>query len=95
MTQNPKCPKCGETHVIKYGKVQGKQRFICKHCNYQFTRETIVGYPVEMKMDALRLYCSSMSIRAIARFLYVAPQTVANWINEFGQKLTEKAHPVP
>ncbi len=52
MTQNPKCPKCGETHVIKYGKIQEKQRVICKHCNQNdrtiFAKFRVNGTPKDI-----------------------------------------------
>lgn len=36
----PSCPYCGETHVIKYGHRNGKQRFLCRSCNQTFLHTT-------------------------------------------------------
>ena len=40
-------------------------------------------YPDFMKLRAIELLLSKMSIRGIARELNVSPQTVSNWINKF------------
>lgn len=36
----PRCPYCGETHIIKYGHVRGKQRFLCRGCEQTFMHTT-------------------------------------------------------
>lgn len=43
--ERPCCPHCGEAHVIKYGKKDGKQRFQCKNCckTFMLTTNTIVA----------------------------------------------------
>ena len=33
----PKCKNCSKEHVIKSGKVNGKQRYHCYDCGYYFT----------------------------------------------------------
>ena len=40
------CPYCGESHIIRYGKKCGKQRFLCKSCNRTFvtTTHTIMSH---------------------------------------------------
>ena len=40
MPDRPGCPYCGETHVIKYGYIRGKQRFMCRGCNQTFLHTT-------------------------------------------------------
>lgn len=30
------CPHCGSVKVIKYGKSNGRQRYLCKDCNSTF-----------------------------------------------------------
>ena len=32
----PSCPYCGETHIIKYGRIRGKRRFQCCSCGQTF-----------------------------------------------------------
>lgn len=30
------CPHCGSVHAVRNGKVNGKQRYICRDCNKSF-----------------------------------------------------------
>jgi insertion element IS1 protein InsB len=41
-----RCPKCGHNQIVKAGKIWGKQRWKCKGCGYQFTRDTPRGRPI-------------------------------------------------
>lgn len=55
----PSCPYCGETHVIKYGHVRGKQRFQCSGCKRTFmhTTNTLMAqshYPQSVWVDFIR-----------------------------------------
>ena len=31
-----KCPFCGDDHIVKNGKVQGNQRYLCQNCRKSF-----------------------------------------------------------
>jgi ribosomal protein L37AE/L43A len=33
---NPPCPRCGATHVVKNGSKNGRQRWVCRTCNRSF-----------------------------------------------------------
>jgi transposase-like protein len=74
------CPKCGHDHVIKSGKVRGEQRWKCRECSYQFTRETPRGRPLWQKSLAVFLYCHGVSMNALARMFDVQPSTVMKWV---------------
>ena len=37
MPQNPACPKCNSSKIVKNGRVRDKQRYKCKDCNYTYT----------------------------------------------------------
>lgn len=88
------CPKCDHSKVVKNGLITGKQRYKCKACNYQFTTSQLErGKPQWMKLEAVLLYTSGLSMNAIAHLLRVSAQSVLNWIREFGQENCEKPEP--
>ncbi|BFM38400.1 putative transposase [ISY120a: 851653 - 852454] [Synechocystis sp. LKSZ1] len=88
------CPKCEHQHVIKSGFVNGKQRYKCRVCNYQFTQPTTErGKPLWMKLDAVLLYLGGMSMNAIANHLNVSAQAVLSWIRDFAKLNYEKPLP--
>ena len=93
MNERPACPKCNAANVIKNGKVQGKQRFRCKLCSYQFTRLTPLGRPAQEKGMAITLYTLGLSIRAIAKLFDLSPNAVLKWIKKFTKEQYEKAEP--
>ena len=93
MSENPNCPKCGHDNVVKNGKVNGKQRFICKNCLFQFTRLTPRGHPPKDKAMAVILYTMGLSMNAIAKLVGVSATTILNWIRKFAIANYEK--PVP
>ena len=74
-----KCPKCGEKQLVKYGKARGKQRWKCKKCGCQFTKERPHGYALEEKLFAMTLLVSGLSMHAVAGVLGVSAQTVMRW----------------
>ena len=76
-----KCPKCGEKQSVKYGKACGKQRWKCKKCGCQFTKEQPHGYALEEKLFAMTLLVSGLSMHAVAGVLGVSVQTIMRWKN--------------
>jgi transposase-like protein len=35
-SQNPPCPRCGATHVVKNGSKGGRPRWVCQNCGRSF-----------------------------------------------------------
>ena len=35
-SQNPPCPRCGATHVVKNGSKGGRPRWVCRNCGRSF-----------------------------------------------------------
>jgi len=35
-SDNPPCPHCGATHIVKNGSKNGRQRWVCRTCNRSF-----------------------------------------------------------
>jgi transposase-like protein len=81
------CPKCQANHIVKSGIVAGKQRFLCKSCNYYFTVNKI-GKKIDnyYVTKALQLYLEGLSFREIERIIGVSHVTVSNWVKEFKVK---------
>jgi insertion element IS1 protein InsB len=87
------CPTCQSHDVIKHGSAAGKPKRQCQQCGYQFTRTTPRGKPFTMKINAVLLYLSGVSMNRIAFLLRVSAQAVLNWIRAFAKAHEEKPEP--
>ena len=83
------CRKCGSEAFVKNGFVAGVQRYKCKECGFQFTRETPHGKPMKDKILALVLYLSGLSMTMIGKIIGVSTQSVMRWIKMFYDKFVE------
>ena len=88
-----KCRKCGSEQSVKNGRHLGRQRYKCKGCGFQFTKESPNGKDVESKCLAVILYVNGLSFRAIAKIVKVSHKAVHDWVKNFGIKTYEK--PIP
>ena len=90
------CPKCQDNQIVKSGVIKGRQRYVCKNCNYYFTVNKI-GKKIDnyYVTKALQLYLEGLSYREIERIIGVSHVTVSNWIKEFNVKKPTQAdfHP--
>ncbi len=82
------CRKCGSEAFVKNGFMAGAQRYKCKHCGFQFTRETPHGKLMKDKILDLILYLSGLSMNMIGKIVGVSTQSVMRWINIFYEKFT-------
>ena len=80
------CMKCGSEERIKFGKIGGAQRYKCRGCGYQYTRETGRGKPLKVRLTAVLLYLHGLSMNAIAKLVGVSTPAVLKWIREFAEK---------
>ena len=87
------CPKCASRKTVKNGNHLNRQRYRCKDCCFQFTRETPRGRPANEKAMAILLYTLGLSFNAIARIYGVATSTVMRWVRTFAEKTYEKPEP--
>ena len=87
------CPKCASERIVKNGRHLERQRFRCKDCGFQFTRDTPRGRPATEKAMAILLYTLGLSFNAIARIYGVATSTVMRWVRDFAEKTYEKPSP--
>lgn len=85
-----KCRKCGSGESVKNGWHLGRQRYKCKECGFQYTREHPKGKSVEIKCLAVILYVNGLSFRAIAKIVCASPKAVYDWVKAFGLETSEK-----
>ena len=83
MTAN--CPKCTSTTLIKNGYVFGWQRYKCKKCGYQFTKEGGKGKPLNLILTCHGLFTFGLSMHQIARIIGVSVSTISRWIKKWHQ----------
>jgi transposase-like protein len=80
---NMKCPKCGSEHSIKSGKLHELQRYKCKSCNYQFTKNYTHRIDEKNRMSSILLHIFGLSFRKIDDIFGVSYTAVARWSREF------------
>ena len=81
-----RCRKCGSEASVKNGFMAGAQRYKCKQCGFQFTRDTPHGKPIKDKILALILYLSGLSMNAVGKIPGVSSHSVMRWIKMFYDK---------
>ena len=84
------CRKCGSGAFVKNGFMAGAQRYKCKECGFQFTRDTPHGKPMKDKILALVLYLSGLSMNAIGKIIGVSSQSIMRWIRMFHDKFVSE-----
>ncbi|MGV3641491.1 MAG: transposase-like zinc-binding domain-containing protein [Adhaeribacter sp.] len=77
------CKRCGGNDSHKNGMMNGKQRYRCKICGFNYTTG-FRGKPLEVRQQALKLYLEGLGFRAIGRILGVSNVTVLNWVRAYG-----------
>ena len=87
------CPQCQSDRLVNNGSAAGKPKKLCRRCGCQFTRTIPRGKPLAMKVHALFLYLSGMSMHRIAFLVRVSVQSVLNWIRAFAKEHDEKPEP--
>ncbi len=84
------CPRYKSPDHIKNGKVDGRQRYKCSDCGYNYSVELkSIASSASVKRQALQLYLEGLGFRSIGRFLGVSYVSVQRWIKKFGQELEE------
>jgi hypothetical protein len=80
----PPCPKCSSEKVSKNGILNGKQRYKCINCKYNYTvvkmGKSIDSYYV---VKALQLWIEGVSYREIERLLGISHVSVMNWVKKY------------
>ncbi len=91
------CPHCASSESqIKSGHTRtGSQRYKCKDCRRIYTPDPKpLGYPEQIRREAVRLYLEGTNFRRIGRILGVNHQSVVNWINAYHASLPVAEQPI-
>ena len=67
-----RCKRCGAEGHVKNGFMRGKQRYRCKACGLNFTDTPPRGMPLRIKVEAVLLYLSGLSMNRTAKLLGVS-----------------------
>jgi hypothetical protein len=67
-----RCKGCGGEEHVKNGFMRGKQRYRCKACGLNFTDTPPRGMPLRVKVEAVLLYLSGLSMNRTAKLLGVS-----------------------
>ena len=87
------CKRCGSTDQVKNGLMRGKQRYRCKGCGLNFTDTPPPGKPLAMKLTAVLLYVSGLSMNRTGKLLGVSTPTIQAWIEQFAKVYGQKPAP--
>ena len=71
-----RCKRCGSGEHVKNGFMRGKQRYRCKACGLNFTDTPPRGMPLRLKLLAVLLYVSGLSMNRTAKLLGVSTPSV-------------------
>ena len=77
------CKRCGGEEHTKNGLMRGKQRYRCRDCGLNFTDTPPRGKPLQLKVTAVLLYVSGLSMNRTAKLLGVSTPTIMTWLEQF------------
>ncbi|WP_051579577.1 IS1/IS1595 family N-terminal zinc-binding domain-containing protein [Neorickettsia helminthoeca] len=83
------CPKCSSTKFIKSGTVNAKQRYKCLECKCQFTKSEKQGAQLRLKMHAVQLFLSGVSMNSVAKLFDLSPPTIMRWVNQLKELMKD------
>src|SRR3954471_5805350 len=73
--------------------MRGQQRYLCKACGLNFTDTPPRGKPLALKVAAVLLYISGLSMNRTAQLLGVSTPTIQVWLEQFAQAYAQKPKP--
>ena len=88
-----RCKACGSEEQVKNGFMHGKQRYRCKVCGLNFTDTSPRDKPLALKVAAVLLHVSGLSMNHTAKLLGVSTPTVQDWLERFAQAYAQKPEP--
>src|SRR5215207_9706004 len=88
-----RCKRCGSEQHVKNGLMRNKQRYRCKGCGLNFTDTPARGKPLALKVAAVLLYVSGLSLNRTAKLLGVSTPTIQAWLEQFAAAYAQKPEP--
>jgi transposase len=88
-----RCKRCGGGEHVRNGRMRGQQRYRCKACGLNFTDTPPRGKPLALKVTAVLLYVSGLSMNRTAKLVGVSTPTVQAWIEQFAKAYAQKPTP--
>ena len=88
-----RCKRCGSEEHVRNGLMRGKQRYRRKACGLNFTDTPPRGMPLRIKVTAVLLYLSGLSMNRTAKLLGVSTPSVQAWIERFAEVYAQKPEP--
>ena len=88
-----RCKRCGSERKVKNGLMRGRQRYLCKKCGLTFTDTPARGKPLALKVVAVLLYVSGLSMNRTAKLLGVSTPTIQAWLEQFAAAYAQKPEP--
>src|SRR5215212_5812705 len=87
------CKRCGSAKQVKNGLMRGQQRYLCKGCGLNVTDTPPRGKPLALKVAAVLLYVSGLSMNRTAKLLGVSTPTIQAWLEQFAAAYAQKPEP--
>ena len=104
ITQTVNCPACGNERVVKIGKQNHQQRYLCRTCKKKFRANGKAPgrtQPTDVIGGAIRDYYMGMSYKQVAEGLkhrYDIPQpskrTIYQWVTDFTAHASKTLKPL-
>src|SRR3982751_2873063 len=88
-----RCKRWGSEAYVKNGLMRTKQRYLCKACGLNFTDTPPRGKPLALKVAAVLLYVSGLSMNRTAQLLGVSTPTIQAWLEPFAAAYAQKPEP--
>ena len=88
-----RCKRCGSGEHTRNGFMRGKQRYRCRSCGLNFTDTPPRGKPFALKVTAVLLYVSGLSMNRTAKLVGVSTPTVQAWIEQFAEAHAPRPEP--
>ena len=88
-----RCERCGSGEHVENGFMKGPQRYRRKACGLDFTDTPPRGMPPRVKVTAVLLYLSGLSMNRTAELLGASTPSVMTWIEQFAQAYAQKPEP--
>ena len=89
-----RCPHCNANWVVKNGKDNEKQTYLCRERHHRFTPEAERHFYSEaVKQQAVTLYCEGSGVSAISRVMHIQTGTIYSWLKKNAMGVESRGAP--